>query len=38
MTSQLLSAAGGVDQVVFADGTVWTRAALLALATGTTDV
>ncbi|WP_316185679.1 calcium-binding protein, partial [Bradyrhizobium sp. SZCCHNRI1003] len=33
LRSQLLSAAGGVDQVAFADGTVWNRAALLALAT-----
>ena len=36
LRSQLLSAAGGVDQVVFADGTVWTRATLLALATAPT--
>ncbi|MEH2556594.1 hypothetical protein V1286_004123 [Bradyrhizobium algeriense] len=37
LRSQLLSAAGGVDQVVFADGTVWTRASLLALATAPTN-
>ncbi|WP_316172819.1 MULTISPECIES: calcium-binding protein [unclassified Bradyrhizobium] len=36
LRSQLLSAAGGVDQVVFADGTIWNRAALLALATAPT--
>jgi len=29
----LLSAVGGIDQAVFADGTVWTRGTLLALAT-----
>ena len=36
LRNQLLSASGGVDQVVFADGTVWNRAALLALATAPT--
>ncbi|BAM91984.1 putative calcium binding hemolysin protein [Bradyrhizobium oligotrophicum S58] len=36
LRNQLMSAAGGVDQVVFADGTVWNRAALLALATAPT--
>ncbi|MEH2503385.1 Ca2+-binding RTX toxin-like protein [Bradyrhizobium sp. AZCC 1578] len=36
LRSQLLSASGGVDQIVFADGTVWNRAALLALATAPT--
>ncbi|WP_315719821.1 MULTISPECIES: calcium-binding protein [unclassified Bradyrhizobium] len=36
LRNQLVSAAGGVDQVVFADGTVWSRATLLALATAPT--
>lgn len=36
LRNQSTSASGGVDQVTFANGTVWDRAALLALATTTT--
>jgi Ca2+-binding RTX toxin-like protein len=36
LSNQLLSAAAGVDHLVFADGTVWNRAALLELATAST--